>query len=93
MTTYIYYQGRLIDKRYRPAQPQHSRAELPAPAVHNFEAFRSPVDDRLIRSRREHDQDLMNSGCYDPRDTPLSFKRARDVRYQQQRNRLVATEP
>jgi hypothetical protein len=83
VATYVLYQGRLIEKRYLPAPPQHGRADMPAPAVHSFEAFSSPVDGHLIRSRREHDLDLLSSGSYDPRDTPAEFKRARDVRYKQ----------
>jgi hypothetical protein len=88
---YVYYQGRLIEKRYKPAE-YRAQSDLPAPALHNFEAFASPIDDRPIRSPRERDRDLRNSGSYDPRDTPAAWKRARDVRYQQRR-RLAAPEP
>ena len=93
MPVYVYYQGRLIDKRYRPSPSQHAVAEFPAPAVHAFDAFTSPVHGHLIRSKREHDRDLHASGSYDPRDTPASHLRARDVRLKQQRRRTVATEP
>jgi hypothetical protein len=92
MPTYVYYQDRLIEKRYFPASPQHGRSELPAPAVHNFEAFNSPVDGRLIRSSAERERDLDQSGSYDPRDTPIAWKRARDVRYLK-RWQHVTTEP
>ena len=92
MPIYVYYQGRLIDKRYHPSPSQHAAAELPAPAVHSFEAFASPIDGRLIRSRREHDRDLRETGSYDPRETPATWKKARDVRQQQQRRRAVPTE-
>ena len=94
MPTWVFYQGRLIDKRYKPASAaSHALSDLPAPAVVRFEAFASPVDGRPIRSRREHDRDLDANGCYDPRDTPAAFRKARDVRQQQQRHRITPTEP
>jgi hypothetical protein len=93
MTTYVLYQGRLIEKRYCPAPAaHHARSELAAPALRNFEAFASPVDDRLIRSNHEREIDLQNSGSYDPRDTPATFRKIRDARYEQRR-RTVPTEP
>jgi hypothetical protein len=92
MPIYVYYQGRLIEKNYRPAQPQHAASELPAPAVQSFETYASPVDDAVISSSRQRERDLHHSGSYDPRDTPAAFKKARDVRYQQRR-RAVTTEP
>ena len=93
MPLYVLHQGRWIEKRYRPApNGSHARSELAAPAIHNFEAFASPIDDRVIRTSREREIDLHNSGSYDPRDTPATFKKARDVRYQQRR-RAVTTEP
>jgi hypothetical protein len=92
MPTYIFYAGRLIEKRYRPVQPQHAASELPAPAVQSFETYVSPIDDAVISSRRQRERDLYHSGSYDPRDTPAAFKKARDVRYQQRR-RAVTTEP
>lgn len=85
MPVYILYGGRLIDKRYAPAKPQHAASSLPAPSVQSFEAYSSPIDDNTISSSRQRDRDLHNSGSYDPRDTPASFKKARDVRYQQRR--------
>jgi hypothetical protein len=93
MPIYILYQGRLIDKRYKPASPGHAISDLPAPAVQSFESYVSPVNDNIISSRRARDRDLHHSGSYDPRDTPASFKKARDVRHQQQRRRPVTTEP
>jgi hypothetical protein len=92
MPTYVFYDGRLIEKRYRPAQPQHAASELPAPAVQSFESYPSPIDDSTISSSRQRDRDLHNSGSYDLRDEPAAFKRARDVRYQQRRA-AVTTEP
>jgi hypothetical protein len=89
MPTYVFYQGRLIEKRYRPAQSQHATSELPAPAVQSFAAYLSPIDDALISSSRQRDRDLYNSGSYDPRDTPASFRKAQDVRYQQRRRPVV----
>jgi hypothetical protein len=92
MPIYVFYDGRLIEKRYRPAPPQHAASELPAPAVQSFEAYSSPIDHAAITSSRQRDRDLHNSGSYDPRDSPAAFRKARDVRYQQRR-RPVATEP
>jgi hypothetical protein len=92
MPTYVLYDGRLIEKRYRPASPQHAASELPAPAVQSFTAYASPIDDAVISSSRQRDRDLHHSGSYDLRDTPAAFKKARDVRYQQRR-RPVPTEP
>jgi hypothetical protein len=93
MPIYVFYQGRLIDKKYRPVQPQHAVSELPAPAVQSFESYASPIDTATISSHRQRDRDLHTSGSYDPRDTPVAFKKARDVRQQQQRSRLTPTEP
>jgi hypothetical protein len=92
MPTYVFYQGRLIEKRYRPVQPQHAASDLPAPAVQSFESYPSPIDDTVISSSRQRDKDLYNSGSYDPRDAPATFKDARDVRHQRQR-RQGAAEP
>ena len=87
MPVYVLYQGRLIDKRYRPALAGHAASDLPAPAVQSFETYASPVDDAPISSHRQRDRDLHNSGSYDPRDTPASFRKAQNVRYQQRRRR------
>ena len=93
MPVYVFYDGRLIEKRYRPAGPGHAASDLPAPAVQSFEAYTSPIDDTVISSHRQRDRDLHCSGSYDRRDTPASFKKARDVRHQQQRRRPVTAEP
>jgi len=82
MPTYVFYQGRLIEKRYRPARPGHAASDLPAPAVQSFASYASPVDDATISSHRQRDRDLYNSGSYDPRDTPAAFRRAQDGRRQ-----------
>jgi hypothetical protein len=93
MPTYVFYDGRLIDKRYRPSPTaSHATSELPAPAVQSFETYVSPIDDAVISSSRQRERDLHHSGSYDRRDTPAAFKKARDVRYQQRR-RAVTTEP
>jgi hypothetical protein len=93
MPIYVLYDGRLIDKRYLPAKPQHAVSELPAPAVQSFESYPSPINDNTISSSRQRERDLHNSGSYDPRDTPAAWKKAQHVRYQQQRRRPVPTEP
>jgi hypothetical protein len=89
MPVYVFYDGRLIDKRYRPAQPRHAASELPAPAVLSFASYASPIDDAVISSHRQRERDLHHSGSYDIRDTPAARK-ARDVRQQQRRS---AAEP
>lgn len=93
MTIYVYYQGRLIAKQYKPASPQHAASELPAPAVQSFESYSSPVNDNMISSHRQRDRDLHDSGSYDPRDIPASYQKARDVRLKQQWRTPGATEP
>jgi hypothetical protein len=93
MPTYVLYAGRLIEKRYRPARSQHAASELPAPAVQSFETYLSPIDNTTISSSRQRERDLHNSGSYDPRDTPAAYQRAQNVRQQQQRHRVVTTEP
>jgi len=94
MPIYVLYQGRLIDKRYRPATAaSHAASELPAPHVQSFQSYASPIDDRTISSHRQRDRDLANSNSYDPRDTPAAFRKARDVRHRQQRRTAVTTEP
>jgi hypothetical protein len=82
MPVYVLYGGRLIEKKYRPANSGHAASDLPAPAVQSFESYASPVDDRTISSHRQRDRDLHASGSYDPRDTPASFRRAKDARRQ-----------
>jgi hypothetical protein len=93
MPVYVLYQGRIIAKQYRPASAgSHALSELPAPYVQSFESYSSPVNDNTVSSPRQRERDLHHSGSYDPRDTPVEFKKARDVRYQQRR-RPVPTEP
>jgi len=93
MPTYVFYDGRLIDKRTRPSPARHAVSDLSAPAVQSFDAYPSPIDDTVISSHRQRDRDLHRSGSYDRRDTPAAFKKARDVRHQQQRRRPVTAEP
>jgi hypothetical protein len=92
MPVYVYYQGRIIAKCYKPSPPQHAMSELPAPHVQSFESYLSPINDNVISSARQRERDLHNSGSYDLRDEPAAYKKARDVRYQQRR-RPVPTEP
>jgi len=91
MPVYVLYGGRLIEKRYKPAVHTHAASDLPAPAVQSFTAYESPIDGNSISSHRQRDKDLHNSGSYDPRDTPASFRRAKDVRRKFQRR--TAAEP
>ena len=85
MPTYVFYGGRLIEKRYRPALPQHAASDLPAPAIQSFVSFESPIDGRTISSHRQRERDLANSGSYDPRDTPAAFRKAQDGRRKSKR--------
>ena len=80
MPVYVLYEGRLIEKRYRPANSGHAASDLPAPAVQSFTSFESPIDGRTISSHRQRDSDLHTSGSYDPRDTPAAFKEAQNGR-------------
>ena len=80
MPVYVLYEGRLIEKRYRPARSTHAASDLPAPAVQSFEAYESPVETGTISSHRQRDRDLHASGSYDPRDTPAEFRKAQDGR-------------
>lgn len=91
MPTYVLYGGRLIEKRYRPAPPQHAVSDLPAPAIQSFVSFPSPIDDSTISSHRQRERDLANSGSYDPRDTPAEFRKAQDGR--RKFTKRSATEP
>lgn len=79
MATFVLHEGKLIDKRERPV-PLKAASDLPAPAVHSFESYASPVDDRPITSNRQRERDLHASGSYDPRDTPAAFKKAKNAR-------------
>jgi hypothetical protein len=91
MPVYVFYEGRLIEKKYRPSKPGHAASDLPAPAVQSFEAYPSPIDDRTISSHRQRDKDLHNSGSYDRRDTPAEFRRAQDGR--RKSNQRSAAQP
>ncbi|HMJ86523.1 MAG TPA: hypothetical protein VK504_25270, partial [Vicinamibacterales bacterium] len=79
----------LIDKRDKPAEYRGPASDLPAPAVQSFAAYPSPIDDTTISSHRQRDRDLHNSGSYDPRDTPASFRKARDGRRKQRSTSLT----
>jgi hypothetical protein len=89
MPVYVFCNGRVIEKRYLPARPRHAASDLPAPAVQSFESYLSPIDDAVISSSRQRERDLHQSGSYDPRDTPASFRKAQNVRYQQRRRPAV----
>ena len=80
MATYVWRNGVLIDVRTLPPRAHPAASAMPAPAVHGFESYASPIDDATISSHRQRDRDLHASGSYDPRDTPASFKKARDGR-------------
>lgn len=79
MATYVWHQGELIDKRDRPPTATQA-SEFPSPSVHGFAAYESPIDGASITSNRQRERDLNRSDSYDPRDTPQSFRKARDAR-------------
>jgi len=77
--TYVWRNGLLVERGEAITAPSKASA-LPAPAVHNFASYASPIDDRSITSPRERERDLARSGSYDPRDTAKKMKEARDGR-------------
>jgi len=79
MPVYVLYRGQMIEKSARPREVI-AVSDLPAPNVHSFAAYASPIDSQTISSHRQRDKDLHNSGSYDPRDTPVSFRKAQDGR-------------
>ena len=85
MPIWVMYQGRLIEKKYLPAQT-HAASDLPAPAVQSFASYASPIDDSTISSHRQRERDLNNSGSYDPRDTPTEFRKAQHGRRERSRS-------
>ena len=84
MPTYVWRQGVLVDKTHVAVRPA-AVSELPAPAVHSFASYPSPINERTISSHRQRDRDLDNSGSYDPRDTPAEFRKAQHGRRKQSR--------
>lgn len=91
MVTYVFHMGEIIEKTARLSAPNKNASDLPAPAVQSFTAFASPIDGQTISSHRQRDRDLDASGSYDPRDTPVAWKKKRDERYEQRRR--FASEP
>ena len=79
MPVYVLYRGQMIEKSARPREII-AASDLPAPAVQSFASYASPIDSQTISSHRQRDKDLHNSGSYDPRDTPASFRRAQNGR-------------
>ena len=84
MPIYIYHMGQLIEKSARPRQ-RNVASDLPAPAVQGFDSYESPIDGSSISSHRQRERDLHNSGSYDPRDTPVEFRKAQDGRRKRKR--------
>ena len=49
MPVYVLYEGRLIEKRYRPANSGHAASDLPAPCRAGVStSFESPIDGSTI---------------------------------------------
>lgn len=88
MPTFIYHMGQLIEKSARPVEINPAASDLPSPAVHSFAAYQSPINDATISSSRQRERDLHRSDSYDPRDTPASFKKAKNAR--RQANKRIA---
>jgi hypothetical protein len=68
MSRYIWAQNEWMpadaywEKRY--AELTHKRSELPAPTViSDIEEYRSPIDGKLIGSRKQRRDDLRAHGC------------------------------
>ena len=80
MPTYVWHRGVLIDRSELPADRPAAASDLPAPSVQSFQSYESPVESGTISSHRQREKDLHKSGSYDPRDTPASFREARDGR-------------
>ena len=89
MPVFVMHNGKLIDRRELPPRVERAASDLPAPSVHSFTTYASPIDDTSISSHRQRDKDLHKSGSYDPRDTPAAFRKARDAR-RQSAKRLAA---
>lgn len=90
MATFVLREGKLIDKR-EVRVPSKAASALPAPNVQSFTTYASPIDGAAISSHRQRDRDLTNSGSYDPRDTPASFRKAQNARRQHQRRSADAS--
>ena len=89
MPTYVWRNGVLIDRNELPVNRPAAASDLPAPAVQSFETYASPITDAPISSPRQRDRDLHTSGSYDPRDTPVAFRRAQDARRKSKRSPAV----
>ena len=79
MATFVLREGKIVLKPERGV-PSKAASPLAAPAVHSFAAYLSPIDEKTISSSRQRERDLHNSGSYDKRDTPASFRKAQDAR-------------
>ena len=84
MPTYVLHKGKLVEKSERPAR-KTAASDYPAPAVQSFATYTSPINDAPISSHRQRDKDLHNSGSYDPRDTPVAFRKAQNGRRAQRK--------
>lgn len=71
MTTYVFHDGRMIEKALIPP-PQNfaKRSNLSSPRVSRFEEMLSPVTEKTISSWRERDRDMYRADAIDPRDIP-----------------------
>lgn len=67
MTTFVWRDGKLVEKKERSAPPR----------AYRFEAYESPIDGALITSPRQRERDLERSGSIDPRDLPKDHRWSR----------------
>lgn len=76
--SYVYRDGKLVEKRSGKVLSAPSGAPLACPQiVRDIPEYRSPIDGRVIGSRSERREDLKRNGCveWDPGLSPTKGKR------------------
>lgn len=73
MPTYVYRDGRMVDKR--TGAPMLTEAERAAPiacprVIPDIEPYQSPVTGEVISGKRAKRDDLARHGCIDANDLP-----------------------
>jgi len=80
MATYVFRDGKFVDKRTGEPMPKPYAGQICAPQVmRDTPEYRSPIDGTLITSRSQRREDLKKHGCVemDPPKRPRGFKNAR----------------
>lgn len=75
--SYIYRDGKLIEKRSGAVLKARSDAPLACPMImRDIPEYNSPIDGRVIGSRSERREDLKRNGCveWDPAFSPTKGK-------------------